>query len=149
MGKGIISPIGRHAQGNVWINVNVSYNLSNKSENNKLGKTFEGITITGSLSQKTFTSDVSMDAIGTLSVVYGEKIYSEVLKIPKNEYIRETGTIVRAANIFIPAKEIGTSNALSNASIKAGNTNNKVISLPIQMNWDLQEKPIFRSLKQK
>jgi hypothetical protein len=147
-GAGIPAPAGRKATGNISISVNVAYSTENATENNKNGKTFEGITITGSLSQVTSSiAGNSMIANGYLFIANGNKTYENMFKTPTGEYVRDTRTNLTVSSIHIPASEITSSKALSRAIIRAGNTNNTIISFPIKMSWNLQTRPVFRPVK--
>jgi RHS repeat-associated protein len=147
-GAGIPAPAGRKATGNISISVNVAYSTENTTENNKNGKTFEGITVTGSLSQVASNIEGnSMIASGYLSVANGNKTYESIFKTPTGEYVRATGINLTVSSIHIPACEITSLKALSRAIIRAGNTNNTIISFPIKMNWNLQTRPVFRPIK--
>ena len=128
--------LGQKAEGNINITPNVSYNQKDASDNNKSGITFQGVTVSGTLSQE---KDEVTATGGTLNVKNGNNTYTATLGIPEGSSVRATGTTVTTASVAIPANQI-IPGSLTNANISAGTTNNEIIYIaPVSIDVNLQQ----------
>jgi|GEM_PF-1119639 hypothetical protein len=127
---------GEDATGNIRITTNVSYNKG--TENNKLGRAFDGVTITGLLTQ----SKSELTAIGGgLDVVSGNTIYKSGTLVPANvdDNFKMKDDITTSASVGIPAINLYPG-SLQNANISAGTTDNSIIYIgPVSIDFDLQD----------
>ncbi|MDR2408010.1 MAG: hypothetical protein LBE13_07860 [Bacteroidales bacterium] len=136
-----------HVNGNIGISAIVSYNIDNSTENNRAGKKFEGIIVSGVLIQP----DRPYHESGNLFVSYGDKQYSDYFRKPSPEksMFIQAGTIVKIATVYIPATEISSSKVLSSASIRSAHASNALLrQIPYtEFNWYLQSGTSFRQGK--
>jgi RHS repeat-associated protein len=143
--KGFGAPIGTMSKisGRISVNSNVSYDRSNATENNSLGKQFEGVTFSATLTQFSVSgnSDLIMDYAGNFTVGYGNETYSSRLDEPAGSYIKQTGTIITTASVTIPARNINLSKSFGTANIKAGTLKPELMfqPRPINMQWNLRK----------
>jgi len=147
-GKGA-APVGTMAKasGNLSIKADVSINKENASENNAMGKKFEGITITTnfSYSSKSPISDLKLSYNRFLYVKHGENQYSSMLSPSSGNVLYEAGTVPMNASISVSEKDISRQKPFYAAGIIAGAPNSKVVisPRPIKMEWNLQRNPIY------
>jgi hypothetical protein len=144
LGKGVFGPAAPNSgSGTIAVTTVVFLNPKNGTANNKNGKTFFGITVTGSLSIPEANS--SSKNGGGLSVINEGSIKWAQLKIPTNSStIREEGTSVFNASVFIPAHQLSRG-SLTSASISYGMPDNAVtFRQPITLNWGLRKYCTFK-----
>jgi RHS repeat-associated protein len=87
---------------NATISANVTCNKKNETDNNMLGRTFNGISI--KVTNVSSNSGVDGDLIsgGRVNVQFGAKNYQSALKEPEGTYFRQTGTTISTATVNIP-----------------------------------------------
>ena len=149
-GSGIPGATVTGTSANLSIKTDVSYNLKNVTENNKYGKTFEGVTVSANVSVRSSSSDADLNPTsgGNLFVVNGNKEYSRSLQTPSGNLVYPSGTTPSTASVKIPASEISSTSYLQSGAVRIGLTNqNTVFSLPIKIQWGLQIKPTYRQSK--
>jgi RHS repeat-associated protein len=142
------APIGTqaNASGNIAISPIVSLDSKNVTENNQLGKKFEGVSIAGILSvtSKSPSKDLTLQYKGTLQVSYGDKVSWSYLT--PTEGLGRSGAVSMSATVNISSNEISNANRiLHKATINAGAPNQKVILAPkpIKMEWSLQRHQVL------
>ena len=143
------APIGSMAEatGNLSVKVETSINKDYATDDNLLGKKFQGITFTARLLQKSLSSksDLKMDFKGSLNIQYGDEQFTSSLSAPSGPTLYKTGSITTQSILTIPVNKISRSKSFSKATIRAGTVNpNLVISpRPIKMEWNLPRNPVF------
>lgn len=143
LSQGIIAPAVSGVQANLGIAVNVSYGAP--TENNAHGRTFEGVTVTSSLSQS--TAGGIQGTGGGLTVIHGGKSYYGYNMTSTNS-IQPTEHAVAVANVTIPASQISSTSYMQSATVTAGTTNKNIIFImPVSHTWGLQTIPMFRPSK--
>ncbi|MDR0789560.1 MAG: hypothetical protein LBO06_02055 [Bacteroidales bacterium] len=123
------------------VNANISLNPNNVAANNALGITFNGVTFTGYMSQKSIATnpDLELNYSGYLEVGYGNNGRYTAPLVPSQSYIVQQGYTPTQASVTIPANQINNSKTFSNAHIRAGATNNQVHRNDrIESTWSLQ-----------
>ena len=129
---------GEEAKGNVTINVNLS--IGKGTDNNKSGLTFNGVSVTGSLSQP--DNDLTAKGCG-LTVTNGNKVYQSVtLQSPEDgtSNFNPSHTVFTQGTVNIPASNLSPG-SLQSANISAGTTNTEVLAIePVSIDFNLQEK---------
>lgn len=135
----------------IRINADISYNKKNITDNNKYGKTFNGVTVAAYVSEETASSgdDLTSNSYGVLSVSQGRKKYTAGLFEPKLErkesYLRENGSMVTTASIQIPSSGITPTNYLRSATVEIGRPNAGVIYSRItSITFNLQTRTYYK-----
>lgn len=135
----------------IRINADISYNKKNITDNNKSGKTFNGVTVAAYVSEETASSgdDLTSNSYGVLSVSQGRKKYTAGLFEPKlgrkESYLRERGSMVTTASIQIPSSGITPTNYLRSATVEIGRPNAGVIYSRItSITFNLQTRTYFK-----
>ena len=143
LSQGVIGGGASNVQANLGIGVNVSYGAS--IVNNVSGRTFEGVTVTSSLSQS--TAGGVEGTKGGLTVAHGGQNYYGYNTTPSSS-IHPAGYSIAVASVTIPASQISSTNYMQSATVTAGTTNNNVIFIkPVSHTWVLQVRPSFRPSK--
>jgi len=146
-GEGILGATSSDVKADIRIDTNVSNNKKNITDNNKSGKTFNGVTVTAYVSERGASSsdDLTSNSYGVLSVSQGRKEYTAGLFEPKGSYLSETGTAATTASIQIPASGITPTNYLKSATVTIGSPNPGLIySTPTTITFSLQTRTYFR-----
>lgn len=81
----------------------------------------------------------------SFNVIYGEEIFSTIMRTPNYPYIRGTGEKVINGSIFIPAHKINSNLNFDKALLKAGIPSPNVLAKIVTISWGLMNKPIFTS----
>lgn len=108
------------AKTRIEISADVSYNLTGCTENNVLGRKFEGVTISGTVVSSNSLVDGSLNTHASLSVDYGGQNYSSSFREPARPYFKQTGTAISVANVSIPASNLSTTNRFTGLNVKGG-----------------------------
>ena len=143
---GSISPVSA----TITISPNVSIDPYNATENNKSGRTFNGVTVTAFVNDRTASSndDINPTSGGYLSVINGNKEYKAGLHNPTRDYVYTVGTKITNASVQIPTSEISITSHLKSASVQIGYTNpGALYTKPIVIKWGLQIITMFRPIK--
>jgi RHS repeat-associated protein len=124
------------AKSNVSISADVRYNLLSGTENNRLGKKFEGIKISAIVIGSNSGADGSVNAYSNLTIGYGGRTYMAGMGEPQLTYIKQTGTSVAIGSVNIPASNLSRSNSFSEVSVSGGwwVTNSANMSTPVVYN---------------
>ena len=124
--------------GNISVKPDISFNIKGGSENNVMGKQFEGIIVKASLSQESLTpnSDLKMEYGGTFETHVGKESVSYNLKSPTVPTIPDNSI---ESGVIIPSSVLKSNEQIS-VSIKAGTTNPGLFisPRPIEMNWKIK-----------
>jgi len=104
----------------VTVGADVSIDILNGTENNILGRKFEGIKVNASVVDSNSGVDGKVSAYSSLTVGYGGKTYTTNLGVPKIPYISQTGTNQSVGSITIPTSNISQHNRFSEINIKGG-----------------------------
>jgi hypothetical protein len=150
-----VGPVGKGVPGGtisgvnaiITISANVSYNEANVTKNNKAGITFEGVSITANVSERTASSnrDLNPTSGGYLSVSLGGDEYTAILRTPTGQYANARGTTPSTATVQIPAYGFSSTYYLQSATVSIGRLNPGLIfSRPTKITWGLQTASIFR-----
>ncbi len=104
------------------IQANTGINVNARTESNKDGKVFNGITVTArNVGSNTGAVNGAIDAYGNLNVDYGGKEYSASLRAPSGrDQLRASGTSVTTANINFSPSTLSTSKILNSATVSGG-----------------------------
>ena len=135
---------------NITINADVSYNGQNKTDNNILGRKFEGITITANVSERIASSseDIAPSSAGVFQLETGKSIYTKGLSEPTGSYYKESGTTTTTGSIQIPAFKLTPSNFLNSATITIGHPDQSMLfSTPTKIEFNLQNRQMIRPKK--
>ena len=146
-GEGILGATSSDVKADIRIDTNVSNNKKNITDNNKSGKTFNGVTVTAYVSERGASSsdDLTSNSYGVLSVSQGRKEYTAGLFEPKGLYLSEKGTEATTASIQIPSSRITPSNFLKSATITIGRPNPALVySTPTTITFNLQIRTYLR-----
>ena len=108
------------AKSNVSIRADVSYDLFGGTENNRLGKKFEGIKVSATVIGSNSGADGTVNAYSNLTVGYGDKTYTTGMREPKLPYIKQTGTSIAVGSVNIPASSLSSSNSFSDVYVSGG-----------------------------
>jgi RHS repeat-associated protein len=150
-GQGIPGGTIARVEGYIGISANISYNKENATDNNKAGITFDGISVTAHVTERSASSssDLNSRSGGTLSVSLSKNgDYESSLASPTGSYMYETGTKQTTATVNIPANKLSSSNYLQSATIRIGRPNPSIIySKPTDIKWQLQTIPMYRNSK--
>jgi len=103
-----------------FISASVSESPAEGTVNNKRGKKFEGVSISGTAVMKDPVADGNVTARAAISVEYGGETYSGSFSKPQGSYIYETGTTSSSGGTTIPASDLSPSKSLSNVKISGG-----------------------------
>lgn len=147
-----LTGVSTKVKADITITTNVSYKEENASDNNKDGKSFEGVTVTASVSERTNSSsdEVKAKSYGVLTIEIGDKKISSGLKNISQGYFYETGTKPTTGEIRIPSSAITSTNYLKSATVRIGDPNpNMIISIPVKLQWNLQTRTIYRPINKK
>ena len=150
-----VGPVGKGVPGGtisgvnaiITISANVSYNEANVTKNNKAGITFEGVSITANVSERTASSNIDLNPTsgGYLSVSLGGDEYTAILRTPTGQYANARGTTPSTATVQIPAYGFSSTYYLQSATVSIGRLNPGLIfSRPTKITWGLQTASIFR-----
>jgi len=135
------------ATGIVDVSAIVSYNLENRSANNTLGRTFEGVRFTGTLITVTGSSntDVALNYKGSLGVTTDGITTYNALRTPST-YMIPVGSKISSASVMYPAQSINSNMNFQKATISAGTLNPGLQKspLPINMHFNLMLYPTIR-----
>lgn len=96
------------AESNVEITANVRYDIKNGTENNQLGRKFEGVNVSGTLITSNTAVDGEANVGAMMKVNYGGQTYTSTFAEPNQTYVKQTGTGVGVANINIPASMLSS-----------------------------------------
>jgi hypothetical protein len=122
------------------VTINVNLSIGKGSDNNKSGLTFNGVSVTGSLTQP--DNDLTAKG-GGLTVTNGNKVYqSGILQSPEEgtSNFNQSFTVFTQGTVNIPASNLSPG-SLQSANISAGTTNNEVLAIePVSIDFNLQEK---------
>ncbi|HOU69537.1 MAG TPA: RHS repeat-associated core domain-containing protein, partial [Paludibacteraceae bacterium] len=102
---------------NATITANVSFNKDNATDNNSLGRTFNGVSINVTDVSSNSGVDGDMMGGGLVSVQYGNKTYKSALKEPEGTYFRQTGTTIGVANVIIPQSDLSVGTKFSQIQV--------------------------------
>jgi len=118
--------LGQYAASN-WVNVkeksnatisaNVSFSKDNATENNSLGRTFNGVSINITEVSSNSGVDGEMKGGGLVNVQYGNKNYQSALSEPEGTYYHQTGTTVGVATVNIPKSDLSVGAKFSQIQI--------------------------------
>lgn len=108
------------AKSNVTISADVRYNMSEGSENNVLGRKFEGVKISAIVVGSNSGTDGRVDAHSGLSVDYGGQSYTTALRNPQGSYAKQTGTQIGVGSVTIPASQTSQSKSFTGVSVSGG-----------------------------
>ena len=134
--KGLVK--GADGNATICIKPIISYKSKNISKNNTLGRTFDGISIKGSLNQ---ADDAVAASAGQLSVVTSTREYHTPLKLDTTPSIKAANTFILSATINIFGQSMPI---LKSANISAGTTNNEILKIsPINVNFGLMHYPVL------
>jgi RHS repeat-associated protein len=126
----------------------VSYNPANRSANNVLGRTFDGVRFEGTVISVTASSntDAALNYGGSLAVTANGKTSYDVLGTPSTAYIIPAGSIMKSASLMYPANSITSTTSFQRATISAGaaNPNLQIHPNSINMNFNLMLYPTTR-----
>jgi hypothetical protein len=145
--EGIPGATSSDVNADIRIDTNVSNNKKNITDNNKSGKTFNGVTVTAYVSERGSSSsnDISPTSYGILQVETNKSIYTKGLFNPTGAYIKEAGTNATTSSIKITASEINPSNWLQSATITIGRPDQSIVySSPTTIVFNLQTRTILR-----
>ncbi|MDR2835969.1 MAG: RHS repeat-associated core domain-containing protein, partial [Bacteroidales bacterium] len=143
MGNGVIGGTADNVIANLSINADINMNPDNATENNVNGWTFNGVTVTGSVSE-----NQNPDSGGNLFVNTNNKSYSKHLEAPSGSILSETNKKQSTASIHVPASALRNPNYLQSATIGIGRPNNAtLLKKPTEINWNLQTHTMLRQGK--
>jgi RHS repeat-associated protein len=144
-GEGVPGTTSSDVKVDIRIDTNVSDNKKNITDNNKSGKTFNGVTVTAYVSERNASSsdDLASTSYGVFSV---ENVGIEYTKgLGKATGFIKSGTKATNSSIKIPASEITPTNYLRSATVTIGSPNAGVIySSPTTITFNLQTRTYFR-----
>jgi RHS repeat-associated protein len=103
---------------NATISTNVSFSKDNATENNSMGRTFNGVSINVTEVSSNSGVDGEMMSGGLVSVQYGNKNYQSALKEPEGAYFRQTGTTIGVATVNIPQSDLSVGSKFSQIQVK-------------------------------
>jgi len=149
---GAITGVSTRVKADITISTNVSYKKENAKENNENGRTFEGVSITANVSERTQSSsdDVVAKSYSYLGVKVGGKEYTSGLGAYTREVYVEKGNKPTTATVNIPSSAISSSRYLRSATVGIGDPNpNMIYSRPVNFQWNLQTRTMFRSSNKK
>lgn len=121
------------AKSNISISADVSYNLLGGTENNRLGKRFEGIKVSSTVIGSNSGADGTVNAYSNLTIGYGGKTYTAGMGEPQLPYLKQTGTSVAVGSVNIPASNLSRSYSFSGVSVSGGwwVTNSANMRIPV------------------
>ena len=134
---------------NMTVYADVSFNPENKTENNKYGRTFNGVQFTASLIQPALNelNPFSHKAGAGFVINYGGKAYNNIMTTPTEPYLRATGTSVLTGTVKIPAGSFAPHLSFGKATITAGVLSGGVYSKPKSIDWGIERLPSFRPIQ--
>jgi RHS repeat-associated protein len=94
---------------NIRITADVSYNLNGGTENNALGRKFEGVNVLGTLVSANSGADGTVSTYASLNLTYGDISFQASFREPQGDYFKQTGTEIGVASILIPPKNLSQS----------------------------------------
>ena len=101
------------------INANISQDENAKTETNKKGYVFTGITITArNTGSNTGSIHGKIETAGNLSVNYGGETFTKNLTTPNGPKIYATGTSTTEASITLPSSILNTNKTLNSATVR-------------------------------
>ena len=119
--------VGISEMSNLSITADISYNLKSGTENNRLGRKFEGIKVSASVLSSSSNVDGVLNVNGNLNVDYGNQHYSSSLAEPRRPYLIDSKSQMSVASISIPTSNLnplGFSNITINGSWWVTNSSN-------------------------
>ena len=144
-GKGFIGGETSNTIGNITISTDVNYNKENITDNNKTGRTFNGVNVTVGAAEfsTSSSSDFASTSNGYLSVIHGGKEFRSQLQTPTDSYYGIDKVKNTTATVHIPVYNISSTNYLESATINIGYSSG-VIKLPTIIRWSLQTRYQYR-----
>ncbi|MFA6201060.1 MAG: hypothetical protein WC679_11710 [Bacteroidales bacterium] len=142
---GVVNGTSTNLSAGLSVDANISFDQNNTSKNNKLGKTFNGVTFTGYMNQKSLAtnSDLELNYSGYLEIGYGNNGRYKSTFSPSQSYIVEQGYNPSEASITIPANQMNKGKTFHDAFIRVGATNNQAINTRKEFRWSLQKVPVY------
>jgi len=132
---------------NISAKADVSYNPEQGSENNKLGRKFEGVSFTARMSYSTRGSspDLSLDYGGQFYVQTRNTTYRNTMTSSNSNTLSEGGSVSLSAVVSIPSSQINRQNPFNRAIVTAGAPNSKLIlnPRPIRNEWNLSRNHLY------
>lgn len=108
------------AKSNIRLSAEVSYNLNGGTENNVLGRKFEGVNVSGTVVSSNSGADGTVSTNASLNLTYGGKNYRASFMEPQGAYYKQTGTEIGVASILIPAKNLSSSKGFTMLNVSGG-----------------------------
>jgi RHS repeat-associated protein len=108
------------AKSNIGIFADVSYNIFVGTENNSLGRKFQGIKVSGTIVNSNSGADGTVDANASLNITFGGKTYTSPFAESAPPYIKQTGTEIGVASISIPAASLSRTNVFTGINVTGG-----------------------------
>jgi hypothetical protein len=90
------------------------------TENNRLGKKFEGRNVSAAVIGSKSGADSTVNAYSNLTVGYGGKTYTAGMGELQLPYIKQIGTSVAVGSVNIPPSSLSSSNSFSGVSVSGG-----------------------------
>lgn len=112
--------INVRVKSNISLSADVSYNLNESTENNVLGRKFEGVRVSGTIVSSNSGADGTVSTNASLSVTYGGKNYHSNFIKPQGAYYKQTGSEIGVTSILIPANNLSSSKCFSALSVSGG-----------------------------
>jgi len=116
----------------ISVSADISFNFANKTANNSMGRTFNGINVSSTIISSNSDMDGSMSSGAKLNVSYGGKSFMSSFGEPTQPYVKATGTSIGVASISIPASSL-TKNVGLSANVSGGwwATNSSNLMTPV------------------
>ena len=138
-----------YANVHLSVSANVSYDLYNATEHNRLGQSFDGVTFTAIMTQREanpfnpFDNEIS----ATLVINYGENSIRSTLKEPTGSYLKAPYQKVTTSKVFVPADLFAPHLAFGNAIIDMSPRNFGMYARGAKVYIGIEDKTMFRPSK--